>query len=82
LATARCAIDIREGFAASTGITMNTEDLKLIAAVIILVAFYALLIRYGAQLFPRIAKGRVRCRDGWISESVGRGTCSWHGGIA
>jgi hypothetical protein len=61
---------------------MDTEDLKLIAAVIILAAFCALLIRYGAHLFPRVAKGCVRCRDGWISESVGRGTCSWHGGIA
>jgi len=61
---------------------MNTEDLKLVAAVIILIAFYTVLTRYGAQLFPRIAKGCVGCRDGWISESVGRVTCSWHGGIA
>jgi hypothetical protein len=21
------------------------------------------------------------CRDGWLSRSRGRGTCSWHGGI-
>jgi len=21
------------------------------------------------------------CRDGWLSSSRGRGTCSWHGGI-
>jgi hypothetical protein len=21
------------------------------------------------------------CRDGWLSGSKGRGTCSWHGGI-
>ena len=61
---------------------MDTEDLKLIAAVIILAAFCALLIRYGAHLFLRVAKGCVRCRDGWISESVGRGTSSWYGGIA
>jgi hypothetical protein len=24
----------------------------------------------------------TRCRDGSLSHSVGRGTCSWHGGIA
>ena len=24
----------------------------------------------------------TRCRDGWVSSSTGRGTCSWHGGIA
>ena len=22
------------------------------------------------------------CRDGWISHSQGRGTCSWHGGVS
>ena len=21
------------------------------------------------------------CRDGWISQSTGSGTCSWHGGV-
>lgn len=25
---------------------------------------------------------RTICEDGWISDSVGAGTCSWHGGIA
>jgi hypothetical protein len=21
------------------------------------------------------------CKDGWMSRSSGRGTCSWHGGV-
>lgn len=25
--------------------------------------------------------GCTRCRDGWLSSSRGRGTCSWHNGI-
>jgi len=24
----------------------------------------------------------TRCRDGWLSSSTGRGTCSWHGGVS
>jgi len=26
------------------------------------------------------AKPAAFCRDGWVSRSSGRGTCSWHGG--
>ena len=25
--------------------------------------------------------GGTKCRDGWVSSSTGRGTCSWHGGV-
>jgi hypothetical protein len=25
--------------------------------------------------------GCVFCKDGWLSRSSGRGTCSWHGGV-
>lgn len=28
------------------------------------------------------ASGGAVCRDGWVSESSGRGTCSWHGGVS
>lgn len=23
----------------------------------------------------------TQCKDGWLSRSSGRGTCSWHGGV-
>jgi hypothetical protein len=28
-----------------------------------------------------LSRSCTSCRDGWESESTGRGTCSWHGGI-
>ena len=31
---------------------------------------------------PFLRTGGSICSDGWISGSVGRGTCSWHGGYA
>ena len=32
--------------------------------------------------FTQFTKEGTICADGWISGSVGRGTCSWHGGYA
>jgi hypothetical protein len=31
--------------------------------------------------FINIANADAICNDGWISESTGSGTCSWHGGV-
>ena len=47
------------------------------------------LIALGGSVLALLVVGGVafkaatctRCRDGWNSESSGRGTCSWHGGI-
>lgn len=35
----------------------------------------AILLAVGAAVLPC-----TLCRDGWLSRSFGRGTCSWHGG--
>lgn len=32
--------------------------------------------------FSLIAHAQSICADGWVSSSSGRGTCSWHGGVA
>jgi len=34
-----------------------------------------------AVAFVAIRASCTRCRDGWGSQSAGRGTCSWHGGV-
>ena len=34
------------------------------------------------SFMPTIVSAKSVCSDGWISSSSGRGTCSWHGGIA
>lgn len=44
------------------------------------------LFTLGLLFFPPIQENRgdwlyTVCEDGWISESRGSGTCSWHGGI-
>jgi len=39
-------------------------------------------IRHETMLKYKYRWMGTRCRDGWISSSTGRGTCSWHGGIA
>jgi len=39
------------------------------------------LARWAIKKSPvRYTYGSV-CRDGWLSDSTGRGTCSWHGGV-
>ena len=37
-----------------------------------------LLLSFG---FIGSANADAVCKDGWISESTGSGTCSWHGGV-
>ena len=32
--------------------------------------------------FVGSANADAVCKDGWISESTGSGTCSWHGGVS
>jgi hypothetical protein len=34
-----------------------------------------------ASVFVAVTASCTRCRDGWNSSSIGRGTCSWHGGV-
>lgn len=31
---------------------------------------------------PTFYSGGSVCNDGWVSSSTGRGSCSWHGGVA
>ena len=31
--------------------------------------------------FVGFANADAQCNDGWISQSTGSGTCSWHGGV-
>ena len=38
-----------------------------------------LLLTFG---FIGLANADAVCRDGWISQSTGSGTCSWHGGVS
>lgn len=35
----------------------------------------------GAPLVSRVSAGTL-CSDGWVSQSTGSGTCSWHGGVS
>lgn len=45
-------------------------------------AVTALLLGLGsAALLSTGAASATICEDGWISPSVGSGTCSWHGGV-
>jgi hypothetical protein len=52
--------------------------------ILVAVGFFVLLmlVLIVAGSAGQVARGCVLCRDGWRSRSVGRGTCSWHGGIA
>lgn len=34
-----------------------------------------------AGVFVATRQNCTRCKDGWSSRSVGRGACSWHGGV-
>jgi hypothetical protein len=44
---------------------------------------FALLAVFVIALSPTSARADTLCEDGWLSPSDGgRGTCSWHGGIA
>ncbi|MER5396961.1 hypothetical protein [Streptomyces sp. NPDC002599] len=45
----------------------------------VIAAVVALMIWVDRQNEP---PHRARCNDGSWSSSVGRGTCSWHGGVA
>ena len=44
--------------------------------------FWALVVLAlsGHLVVSQTSEGTV-CRDGWVSSSTGRGTCSWHGGV-
>jgi hypothetical protein len=48
-------------------------ELALTASALITLACWAL---------PLASRPCTRCKDGWLSRSIGRGTCSWHHGIA
>jgi hypothetical protein len=52
-----------------------TEELRMIIAL-------ASALVLGAAAVAATALPCIFCSDGWMSRSSGRGTCSWHGGIA
>ncbi|MDX6591762.1 MAG: hypothetical protein QOJ13_958 [Gaiellales bacterium] len=58
------------------------------AGIVSVIVGVALLIHFTAgdikpaQPGNQYAPVGTRCADGWVSDSTGSGTCSWHGGIA
>jgi hypothetical protein len=60
---------------------MGSEKLPGALIFLALAVIIVLFARYGSA-FLRMRTVRTLCRDGWLSSSVGRGCCSWHGGVA
>lgn len=47
--------------------------MKMIASIVIAVVLTWFFLTYGGV--------RSVCHDGYLSQSYGRGACSWHGGV-
>lgn len=55
----------------------------LVIGSLLLSALYAPVLSEaaGVPVVSRVSAGTM-CSDGWVSQSTGSGTCSWHGGIS